>query len=331
MYTIKESWQTMFGQMPMENWDGEIYCVETNAAKTLRTNETQGFLSAYTFTLITEGWMTIIYNDRMLTLKANDIYLYSPGLTVSIASVSENYRAICLLVDEHTTLEMPTVRNLVNIAYRPIVQLHEPKISLNQTTALHLAERMREIIGYLHSEHIYKQEILRMLYEVFLLDLQNAQHQIIADGHKQVPQRTEEIFVSFIRMLPDYFYQHHNIAFYAEQLHITPVYLSRVVRRATGRTVVDYINQMLLMEASFLLRTSAMSIAQIADRLHFADTPSFSKFFSRLKGISPRQYRTRRKRSEMGDRKTKQGGEGGCEQSKKEKFSKIGRKQTKNC
>ena len=59
----------------------------------------------------------------------------------------------------------------------------------------------------------------------------------------------------------------------------------------TGRTVVDYINQMLMMEASFLLRTSPMSITQIAERLHFADTPSFSKFFLRMKGVNPRRYR----------------------------------------
>lgn len=67
--------------------------------------------------------------------------------------------------------------------------------------------------------------------------------------------------------------------------------LSRVVRQVTGRTVIDYINQMLLMEASFLLRTTSMSITQIADRLHFADSPSFSKFFSRLKGLSPKEYK----------------------------------------
>ena len=46
-----------------------------------------------------------------------------------------------------------------------------------------------------------------------------------------------------------------------------------------------------VVEASFLLRTSKQSISQSADRLHFADTLSFSKFFSRLKGHSPREYR----------------------------------------
>ena len=148
---------------------------------------------------------------------------------------------------------------------------------------------MREIIAYLHSDHSYKDEVLRMLYTVFLLDVQNAQQ--LAITRRQTPQRVEEIFIGFIRLLPQHFAEHHDIAFYASRLNISQVYLSRVVRQVTGRTVVDYINQMLLMEASFLLQTSPMSITQIADRLHFADTPSFSKFFSRMKGMSPKEYR----------------------------------------
>ena len=193
------------------------------------------------------------------------------------------------MADEHVTIEAPSVHDLVHLAYLPIVQLHEPKQTLAADAAQYLLTKMREIIGYLHSDHIYKGEVLRMLYSIFLLDLQNAQQRAIV--HRQTPQRVEEIFIGFIRLLPRYFMEHHDIPFYASMLHITPVYLSRVVRQVTGRTVVDYINQMLLMEASYLLRTSQLSITQIADRLHFADTPSFSKFFSRLKGVSPKEYR----------------------------------------
>lgn len=289
MYTLKECWKAMFGAMPMADWDGKLLCTETNASKTFRTNATQGFVAAYTFTLVTEGWLTCIYNGKMLTLQADDIYFYSPGLPVNVVSASENYRALCLMADENMTIEMPTVRDLVNIAYRPIVQLHEPRLALPHATAQHLASRMREIITYLHSNHTYKERVLSMLYAVFLLDVQDTLHQNIT--HRQTPPRVEEIFIGFISLLPKHFAEHHDIAFYADSLHITPVYLSRVVRQVTGRTVVDYINQMLLMEASFLLRTSPMSIAQIADRLHFADAATFSKFFSRLKGLSPRQYR----------------------------------------
>ena len=92
-------------------------------------------------------------------------------------------------------------------------------------------------------------------------------------------------------VLPAHFARHHDIGFYASQLSISPVYLSRIVRQVAGRTVVDYINQMLLMEAAFLLRTTDLTVAQVADRLHFADSASFCKFFQRQKGTSPRRFR----------------------------------------
>lgn len=289
MYTLKEWWNISIGEDPVKDWDGKVYCTPGNAEMTMQTNLTQGFLSCYTFTLVTEGWLTMNYNGIEIHLTKGDLYIYSPGLSVTILSISQDYRSYCLMVDEHTTLETPSIRDMVSMAYLPIVQLSEPKLSLPQETAALLESRMREIINYLHSDNTYKQQVLRMLYAIFLLDLQNAQDRIIV--HRHVPQRIEEIFIGFNRLLPLHFVEHHDIGFYADRLHITSDYLSRVVKRVTGRTVIDYINQMLLMEASFLLRTSKLSIAQIGQRLNFADAPSFTKFFSRLKGMTPKEYR----------------------------------------
>ena len=289
MYTLKEWWNISIGEDPVKDWDGKVYCTPGNAEMTMQTNLTQGFLSCYTFTLVTEGWLTMNYNGIEIHLTKGDLYIYSPGLSVTILSISQDYRSYCLMVDEHTTLETPSVRDMVSMAYLPIVQLSEPKLSLPQETAALFESRMREIINYLHSDNTYKQQVLRMLYAIFLLDLQNAQDRIIV--HRHVPQRIEEIFIGFNRLLPLHFVEHHDIGFYADRLHITSDYLSRVVKRVTGRTVIDYINQMLLMEASFLLRTSKLSIAQIGQRLNFADAPSFTKFFSRQKGMTPKEYR----------------------------------------
>ena len=279
----------MHGAEPVKHWDGKIYCNETDGAITFRTNQTHGYMAAYTFTLVLDGWLRLVYNGEELTLHPGDLYMYSPGLSVTIVSASDNYHGICLLADEDVTIESPIVHDLVHIAYTPVVQLHQPKISLPSSDAQKLADKMFEIRDYLHSDHIYKAEILRMLYAIFLLDLQNVQDKVIS--RRIVSQRVEDIFINFIRLLPHHFAEHHDIAFYAQQLNITPVYLSRIVRQVTGRTVIDYVNQFLVMEASFLLRTSQLSIMQIAEQLHFADQASFSKFFSRMKGRSPRAYR----------------------------------------
>ena len=314
MYTLNEYLPIFVGDgLPEKGWDDGMYCLEADAKSILRTNLTHGFVACFAFMLVDRGWMKIRYNGRSsesrpslledgrvvtdegkangreLTLRPNDLYTYSPGLPVTVVATSRDFHGLCLMADEHVTIEAPSVHDLVQLAYMPIVQLHEPKQTLAPDAARHLLTKMREIIRYLHSDHIYKAEVLRMLYSIFLLDLQNAQQRAIR--HRQTSQRVEEIFIGFTRLLPRYFVEHHDIAFYADRLHISTVYLSRVVRQVTGRTVVGYINQMLLMEASFLLQTSGLSITQIADRLHFADTPSFSKFFSRLKGVSPKEYR----------------------------------------
>ena len=292
MYTLKEWWMLVNGAEPTEDWDGKIHCLETDAQKTSLTNQTQGFLACYTFTLITRGELTLTYNGREIRLRAGDLYIYSPGMAVTVNAISDDYRGFCLLADESATLETPEVRDMISLAYKPVMQLNEPKLTLPAETAASFEARMREIIAYLHSDHLYKQQILRMLYAVFLLDFHNIKEKVDAHGH--IPHRMEEIFIGFSRLLPQQFVEHHDIGFYANELNITPDYLSRIVKRVSGRTVVDYVNQMLVMEAAFLLRTSQLSISQIADRLRFADLPSFSKFFSRLKGISPKEYRERK-------------------------------------
>ena len=290
MYTLNEYLPIFIGDdLPEKGWDDGMYCLETNAGKILRTNLLHGFVSCFAFVLVDKGWMTVHYNGRQLTFHPNDLCTYSPGLPIDVIATSDDFHGYCLMADEHVTIEAPSVHDLLHLAYLPIVQLHEPKQTLPADTAQHLITKMLEIIGYLHSDHIYKGEVLRMLYSIFLLDLQNAQQRAIVQ--RQTPQRVEEIFIGFTRLLPRYFVEHHDIPFYADKLHISTVYLSRVVRQVTGRTVVDYINQMLVMEASFLLQTSQLSITQIVDHLHFADTPSFSKFFSRLSGMSPKKYR----------------------------------------
>ena len=186
MYTLNEYLPIFVGEdLPAKGWNDGMYCLETNAVNILRTNLTQGFVSCFAFTLVDKGWMSILYNGRELTLNPNDLYTYSPCLPVTVIATSDDFHGYCLLTDEHITIKTPYVHDLVQLAYLPIVQLHEPKQTLPSDAAQHLIMKMREIIGYLHSNHIYKSEVLHMLYSIFILDLQNAQNHAIV--HRQTP------------------------------------------------------------------------------------------------------------------------------------------------
>ena len=194
MYSLNEYLPIFVGDdLPEKGCDDGMYCLETDGPIILRTNLLHGFLSCFAFMIVEKGWMTIQYNGRELTIHPNDLYTYSPGLPVTVIATSDDFHGYCLMADEHVTIEAPSVHDLVHLAYMPIVQLREPKQTLTPEAARHLIVKMREIIGYLHSDHIYKGEVLRMLYSIFLLDLQNAQQRAIA--HRQTPQRVEEIFI----------------------------------------------------------------------------------------------------------------------------------------
>ncbi len=276
--------------MPKGTWDGNVVCIETNAEWTFATNETHGFLSCYTFTIVTQGRLTILYNNREMALCEGDLYAYSPGFEVTVLMASDDYRGICLLADEHFTLTLHTVRNAIRAAYFSVVELMAPVLPLQADDLRRLRELMQMMIHYQQTGLPHANESLRMLYNLFLLDLSAIQKHSIREH--RFPKRIEEIFLGFLGLLPQHFAEHHDIGFYASELCITTTYLSRVVRQVSGgRTVVDYINQMLLMEAVFLLRQTSLSITQISDQLHFAEVTTFARFFNRMKGINPREFR----------------------------------------
>lgn len=267
----------------------EIFCTIADAEKAFLTNKMQETLDCYTFTLVTQGWLTLICGGQELTFAPGDLYIYAPGFPITILGASENYQAFCLLADEQMVLEIPVVRSVIRAAYFPLVELDNPKLHLTAEESGKLELWMRHAIDLLSSDHFYKAETLRTLFTLFLLDLMNIMERSLAAN--RLSERTETLFVNFIRLLPQHFQEHHDINFYANRLHITTTYLSRIVRQVTGRTVVDYINQMLLMEATWLLQSTDLSIAVIAERLHFADQSSFGRFFMRMKGTNPKRFR----------------------------------------
>ena len=292
MYTLQGFLTTILRLSLAEIPSDELYCIESNTEQTFLTNQMQETLAGYSYTLVLEGWLELIYNDHKLTLQQNDILIYSPGFQITIIGGSTDYHSICLMVDEQLALETPGVSKVIRTAYQPIAELGQPVIHFSDAQAAHFLQRMQEIIMYQGSTHRYLKDSLRTLFTQFVLDLMDVLERNI--GHAQMSERTTELFVAFMRLLPRHFVEHHDVRFYAEALNITTTHLSRIVRQITGRTVIDYINQMLFMEAAWLLNSTELTIASIAEQLHFSDQSSFSRFFARMKGVSPKVYRKER-------------------------------------
>lgn len=102
--------------------------------------------------------------------------------------------------------------------------------------------------------------------------------------------RREEIFRRFIALVNEYSKQERSVNFYADKLCLTSHYLSTIIREASGQTVMQWINQSVVLEAKVLLKHSDLLIFQISDELNFPNPSFFSKFFKRMTGMTPAEY-----------------------------------------
>jgi AraC-like DNA-binding protein len=83
----------------------------------------------------------------------------------------------------------------------------------------------------------------------------------------------------------------HPIDFYADRLCVSTNYMSALVKRESGLTVLQWIDRALVREAKVLLHHTQMPVAEVAETLGFATPPFFIRFFRQQTGQTPLQYR----------------------------------------
>lgn len=145
----------------------------------------------------------------------------------------------------------------------------------------------------LNSCQCYKTGILRHICSLLLLQIAETLHSYEEESTVCL-RHSDEIFRKFKQMAHEHYSSHHDIAFYANRLNISTTYLSRIVKRTSGRTVHAHISELLMAEAKRLLESTDMDIKAIADRLGFSDQSTFGKFFSRSLGTSPHKFRLKK-------------------------------------
>lgn len=110
---------------------------------------------------------------------------------------------------------------------------------------------------------------------------------------KSTNSRQEEIFTKFTELLERHHKKEREIAFYADKMCITSKHLSQVIKDYTGKTALGIIEEYVISEAKSMLLSTTMSIQQISDELNFPSQSVFGKYFKRVAGISPSEYRNR--------------------------------------
>jgi AraC family transcriptional activator of pobA len=144
---------------------------------------------------------------------------------------------------------------------------------------------------YKREDHLYREEIAKSLLHTLVYEvLQLLRSSEITTNGKALT-RSEELLTHFIGLLFQFHRQERSIKFYADKMFLTPKYLSKMIREASGKSVSQWIDEMVIMEAKAMLKSSNLTVLQISEKLNFPNASFFGSYFKKRTGLSPIQYR----------------------------------------
>lgn len=141
------------------------------------------------------------------------------------------------------------------------------------------------------THNICRREIIINLIRNFFLETYDKKISFIQAEKRQIKRR-HELVESFINLLMENYTQSREVAFYAEKLCITPKYLSMVLKEQNGKTAKQWIDIHVITEIKLQLKSTNLSIQEIAYKINFPNQSFLCKYFKAHTGFSPTHYRT---------------------------------------
>ena len=273
-----------------EVWEESIACFCTKSDMKNISKIPPVLADMFSFIVVEEGMAHYILNYKEYNVQKGDMLLFSPSMLVSLTGCTDDFRCMNLMCErslfEHMLSSNPAFQTYSYYFCRtdtPVVQLKQEI----QTAILKCMEQIRLAII---TRNTYQKEIIQSLvYTCMLLVLE-----VIEERVSSLPVslgRTERLIHDFMALVVAHYKREHYINFYANRLSVTTTYLSRIIRRQTGKTAAYFLGGMLYAEACRLLTRTDYTAQQIAEELNFSDQSAFGKFFKSKAGVSPHIFR----------------------------------------
>ena len=149
MANLNEISTTHLQMLERETWDNKLTCALTNKQLTMLTNEMSGELKIYSFTLVTEGHIILDNGGGEMIFTPNEMFVFYPGSPIYIYEASDDYKGICLIIDEQMAHDTQAFRNLIKASVIPLSNYGNSKVTLLPDDAKRLQSLMLLIRQYI--------------------------------------------------------------------------------------------------------------------------------------------------------------------------------------
>ncbi|MCS7462882.1 AraC family transcriptional regulator [Paenibacillus doosanensis] len=246
------------------------------------------FHSTYEIYYLLSGEREFFIKDRTMVMKEGDVIIISPNILhrTTNAETPEHER---LIVNIHES-DM----RLANGSHTDILQpLFEQEYivvqcSLQDRIAVEaLAARiMQEVRDRKPGFEMYA---LTLVLQLLVICCRHVKQNSMEPPESPSPmhERISEV----VRYINNHYMQELSLHLLAEQFYVSPYYLSRFFKEATGFTFVEYLNSVRIKEAKKLLEQSSMKVSLISKKVGFGSVTHFGRVFKSITGYAPLYYR----------------------------------------
>lgn len=228
-------------------------------------------------------------DTREQHVKPGDLFFISERHIVDNYKATPDFECFCIMLS--TAFYHSFVLNVKNVSSLLIFSMNNPVVPLTSKENQVFANYYKTIYEKMSDEtHHFRTKLVRALLLAMFYDMSNVIWRV-GQSENKTRKRADALFTQFIGLLEENFRKERRVSWYAEQLGITPKYLSEMIKQVSKRTPNDWIDSYVILEIRVLLRNTTKSIKEIADAIHFPNQSFLGKYFKEHMGMSPSEYR----------------------------------------
>lgn len=237
----------------------------------------------------TQGSGTGRINAKTFSLSPGGFMIVLPNQITELVDRSDDFEATYIIMTD-TFTESLGIGNTFSL-HATISQHPHTNLTGRAKSALESYLAMCKSIIPEH-QNPNRLEIITLLTRAFFLGLGYFMHQTNCSDNS----RQGELTNKFIELVERNYTKQRELKFYAEKLALTPKHISLVVKRSSGKSATEWIEKYVILDAITQLTSTDKSIKEIAYDLGFPSQSFFGKYFCRIVGTSPAEYRKAHKK-----------------------------------
>lgn len=245
--------------------------------------------------ICTNGKVKAEMNGKQMELHKNQVAVIPQNVIITDPMVSPNFDLKAMFFTNHILQSF--LREKMNV-WNEIVYIQRQHITTMEDNDIlfytHFYDMLRLCIDK-NNDNPFRTDVVQSLLRSVILALCGALKQKMPELHVTDDTNTANAhFQRFLTLLSNANVKYQTVAAYANELCLSPKYLSSICKKHSDKTANEWIREYVLEDIRYYIKQTSLSIQQVSDRMGFPNPSFFGKYVKEHFGMTPSQLRKKK-------------------------------------